>query len=173
MREDFWTFQPQHKVCLVTNYKPVIAGTDYAMWRRIRLIPFEVVIPDENQDKHLPDRLRQEYPGILAWMVEGCLAWQRDGLGSSEEVTAATKEYREGEDVIGAFLTERCVMGPDYRIRASVLRAAYSGWCEQTGEASLSQRVLGLSLTERGIERYKNNGTWYKGLDLATNGQHD
>jgi putative DNA primase/helicase len=170
MREDFWSFLPQHKICLITNHRPTIAGTDHGIWRRIRLIPFSVVIADADQDKNLPDRLREEYRGILAWMVEGCLAWQRDGLGTPEEVTAATKEYREGEDVIGTFLTERCVTGSHFRVRASVLRAAYCGWCEQTGERPVSQRVLGEALTERKFERYTNNGTWYKGLDLATNG---
>jgi putative DNA primase/helicase len=170
MREDYWTFQPQHKVFLVTNHRPVIEGTDHAIWRRIRLIPFEVVIADEHQDKQLPERLRGEYPGILAWMVEGCLAWQRDGLGMPEEVKEATASYRSSEDVIGAFLTERCVQGPDYCVRASVLRAAYCGWCEQTGEDPVSQRVLGESLTERGFKRRTSNGTWYRGLDLTTNG---
>ena len=81
MREDFWEFRPTHKVFLATNHKPVITGTDHAIWERIRLIPFTVTIPKEQRDTTLPDKLLAELPGILAWAVQGCLTWQQEGLG--------------------------------------------------------------------------------------------
>jgi putative DNA primase/helicase len=94
MREDFWDFWPTHKVLLCTNHKPKIKETKDAIWRRLRLIPFTVRIPDEEQDKELPRKLRVESPGILAWCVRGCLEWQRHGLAEPDEVKAATKKYR-------------------------------------------------------------------------------
>jgi putative DNA primase/helicase len=169
MREDFWEFDPTHKVILCTNHKPVIRGTDHAMWRRIHLVPFTVTIAKEKQDKKLVDKLKQELPGILAWCVQGCLEWQRNGLGMPEEVMAATTEYRNDQDVLGAFLSECCLVGPDYRAMARMLYAKYKEWCEENGEKNpATQKQFGTALTERGFERYQSNGTWYRGL--ATRG---
>lgn len=90
MREDFWEFDPTHKVLLATNHKPEVRGTDHAIWRRLRLIPFDIVIPDAEQDKMLPKKLEAELKGILAAAVQGCLEWQRLGLGLPDEVKQAT-----------------------------------------------------------------------------------
>jgi putative DNA primase/helicase len=151
MREDYWEFQPSHKTWLAANHKPQIRGTDYAIWRRIRLIPFTVTIPDEQQDRNLPEKLRAELPGILAWAVEGCLAWQREGLQTPAEVMAATAEYREESDVIVDFLEERCVLGAALWASSKSLRGAYLDWCEKNGEKALSQQAFGARLTERGL----------------------
>src|SRR5206468_6004458 len=86
MRAEFFEFKPVFKLWLATNHKPVIKGTDEAVWDRIRLIPFTVRIPEAQQDKHLIEKLKAEEPGIISWAVEGCLAWQRDGLGLAESV---------------------------------------------------------------------------------------
>ncbi len=80
MREDFWQFRPSHTVVLATNHKPTIRGTDHGIWRRIRLVPFTVTIPDAEQDKQLTSKLRAEWPAILRWAVAGCIDWQRNGL---------------------------------------------------------------------------------------------
>jgi putative DNA primase/helicase len=165
MREDFWEFAPTHKVILCTNHKPIIRGTDIAIWRRIRLIPFTVTIPCEQQDKRLGDKLKQELPGILAWCVRGCQEWQREGLGMPAEVTTATAVYRSDEDILGAFLSECCVRGADCRISARKLYACYTDWCEANGEkCPVTQKQFGTTLTERGFERYQSNGTWYRGV---------
>jgi putative DNA primase/helicase len=165
MREDFWEFAPTHKVILCTNHKPQVRGGDHAIWRRLRLVPFVVTIPDEQQDKQLPEKLRAEAEGILAWLVRGCLAWQRDGLGTASAVTAATGEYRTEEDTVGAFLTDRATFSDAYRCRASMLYSAYKCWCERTGEHVLGQRDFGLALSKiDGVERYGNNGIWYRGI---------
>jgi putative DNA primase/helicase len=125
MREDFWEFQPTHKVFLATNHKPVITGTDTAIWERIRLIPFTVTIPKDERDTTLPDKLHAELPGILAWAVRGCLAWQQDGLGEPDEVQQATAGYRTEMDVLGQFISECCLVGPHYRTKADKLYDAY------------------------------------------------
>ena len=73
LHKEFFEFKPEFKVFLATNHRPRIYGTDHAIWRRIRLVPFDVVIPDDEQDSTLPEKLRRELPGVLAWMVSGCL----------------------------------------------------------------------------------------------------
>jgi putative DNA primase/helicase len=114
-------FKPTHKLWVATNHKPRVRGGDEGIWRRLRLIPFDQVIPDHERDPRLKEKLLTEAPGILAWAVRGCLEWQRDGLGTSEEVRDATADYRDGEDRIGPFLEEVCVQSPAARVVASRL----------------------------------------------------
>jgi putative DNA primase/helicase len=168
MREDFWEFSPTHKLILATNHRPRIVGTDNGIWRRVKLLPFEVSIPPAEQDTELPEKLKGESAGILAWLVRGCLAWQRDGLNAPEEVMAATNAYRSTQDALGGFLDERCVQGPAYRCKASTLYAAYTAWCKATGETEITQRDFGQRISERGFERKKNNGIWYIGIQPRT-----
>jgi P4 family phage/plasmid primase-like protien len=181
MRENFWTFKPTHKLILCTNHKPRITGTDLAIWRRVRLVPFQVQFwnPDEaaqpgdyrpeglRQDKGLPAKLWVEAPGILAWLVTGCLDWRENGLGMPPAVAEATASYRDEQDLLGTFLAECCVRGVSYRVRAGWLYEHSRKWAEAGGEKSIpSQRDFGMSMTERGFTRYTDNGTWYKGVAL-------
>jgi putative DNA primase/helicase len=166
MREDFWGFRPTHKVILATNHKPVIQGTDYAIWRRLRLVPFGVVIPDDQQDKRLPEKLRAELPGVLAWAVQGCLGWQRDGLGCPDEVRAATAAYRDEQDVIATFLADSTTRKVGGTVKASVLYNHYRQWCESAGETPLSQKSFGAAMTERGFSKFTSNGVRYRDLGL-------
>jgi putative DNA primase/helicase len=166
MREDFWEFSPTHKLMLCTNHRPEIKETKHAIWRRIKMIPFNVTIPEAEQIKDLPRRLRFEFPGILAWCVQGCLEWQREGLGVPSEVDDATKEYRAEQDVLAAFLAEECTVNPVLSAKFAHLYNRYTRWTEGCREALISQRAFGLSLSERGFEKYTNNGTFYRGLGL-------
>lgn len=152
MRGEFFDFLPSFKLWLATNHKPVIRGTDNAIWDRIKLIPFRVRIPDSKQDKHLREKLAAEAPGILAWAVQGCLAWQRDGLGDPVKVREATKGYRAEMDVLGSFIEECCVVAEHCRATAAQLYAAYSRWCEDAGERSITKTAMGKQLTERGFD---------------------
>jgi putative DNA primase/helicase len=184
MREDFWTFPPTHKAILLTNHKPAIHGTDDGIWRKLRLVPFETKFwdPDDpkykgtflptelRQDKNLSLKLKAEATGILAWLVRGCLDWQRDGLTTPDKVRTATLDYRQSEDIVAQFLMDRCLLGPDYRCRASEMYAGYKHWAESAGEKKLlTQTTFGGTLTDRGFERYTSNGTWYRGLALRNN----
>ncbi|NQT17366.1 MAG: ATPase [Planctomycetes bacterium] len=166
MREDFWEFTPTHKLILATNHRPEIQDTTHSTWRRVKLVPFEVVIPDEEQDHALPAKLRAEAPGILAWMVAGCKAWREGGLAEPEAVQIATGEYRAAEDQIAGFLLECCVERVAATVRASTLFDCYKRYCVETGEQPISQRKFGQALTERGVDRFTSNGTWYRGVDL-------
>jgi len=187
MREDFWSFDPTHKLIVATNHKPAISGDDDGMWRRVRLMPFDVQFwdPDDpnnqgrnldpalRQDKQLLTKLKRELPGILAWGVRGCLDWQRDGLTLPSKVRAATSEYRQGEDRVGRFIAERCITGPDYRGKASDMYAGFREWCEATGEHCPTQTTFGESLRRMGFERYTSNGTRYRGIDVRRDQEYD
>ena len=164
---EFFDYRPQFKIFLGTNHKPVIKGTDHAIWRRIRLIPFQVTIPKEEQNKHLKDELREELPGILAWAVQGCLEWQRIGLDPPAAVQQATEGYRSEMDVIGSFIADRCVVADYASIQSTSLYKTYEQWCEDNGEKPIAQRELSLRIQERGFDKkHKNTGTFWEGIGL-------
>lgn len=158
MYEDFWEFAPTHKLWLSANHKPTIKGTDTGIWRRIKLVPFDLSVAPEDQDKSLDVKLQGELAGILAWMVEGCLLWQRDGLTEPEEVRIATGVYREEMDVLAGFIEECCDVQRSHYCTAAELYAAYVAWCTESGERPETQRAFGLRMEERGFDRYKGTG---------------
>ncbi len=160
MREDFWSFPPTHKVIMATNHRPAIKGTDHAIWRRIRLVPFTVRIPDERQDKGLSKKLQAEAPAILRWLVAGCLAWQRDGLGLPEQVKAATEEYRASEDVLGSFIENCCVVESHASCPATQLFEAYRDY---SGDRETTQTKFGCMLGERGLHSDRYTAGKHKG----------
>lgn len=149
MHEDFWTFFPTHKLVLLTNHKPVIRETKDAIWQRVHLVPWNVQFTGERQDTSLPEKLKAEAAGILAWAVRGCLEWQRIGLAPPEAVLAATATYREDEDLLGAFLIDRCVLGEVCNVGATDLFTAYKEWAEENNEPVLTQKKFGTALKER------------------------
>src|SRR3954447_3341577 len=134
MRQDFFTYQPQFLLCPVGNHKPSLRNVDEAIKRRLRLIPFLQNIPADERDPGLPERLKAEGPAILRWAVDGCLAWQRDGLAPPPSVVAATDEYLSSEDDLGQWLDERCVVDPKLeKTKASALFADWKEWREAGG----------------------------------------
>src|SRR5215208_7353338 len=164
MREDFWQFDPTHTLFLATNHKPEVRGTDHAIWRRLKLVPFHVKIPEDEKDRELPRKLQAELPGILAGIVCGCLDYQREGLGVPEEVRDATEGYRSEMDVLAAFLEERCVVNQRASAGASALYGAYKEWCADAGEAAISQRKFGRQLGERGFVKDKSGTIIWHGI---------
>lgn len=167
-RQDEFEFDPTHKLWFATNHKPKIEGTDYAIWRRIHLIPFTVTFTEEKRDKDLEKKLRAEASGILNWMIQGCLKWQRDGLKPPEAVQEATNEYKSEMDVLAGFLDERCETEiAQMEVKASRLYQEYRKWCEQTGEFAETQTNFGLRLAERGFDKNrKSDGNWYRGIGI-------
>jgi P4 family phage/plasmid primase-like protien len=166
LHREFFEFEPRFKLFLSTNHKPTIRGTDQAMWRRIRLVPFNVVFPPEKQDKGLLAALWQERDGIFAWIVRGLQDWQSNGLITPPEVANATQDYREDQDVIGQFLDE-CVYGPTMSaLPCNKLYRIYVWWAKKRGEYVHSERRFQSAITERGIKRgRKENYRTY--LDIA------
>jgi putative DNA primase/helicase len=166
MREDFWEIMPTWKIWLAANHRPEIRGNDHAIWRRIRLVPFDVRIPPDEQDKDLLDKLKAEAPGILAWAVRGCADWLRIGLSDPPEVLSATEAYKSESDLIGGFLAECNTGDPNYRSRTSELYAAFSTWVERQGERqTMTGKRFGMELRRRGIQ-LDDGRRWYIGVAL-------
>ncbi|MBL0276655.1 MAG: primase C-terminal domain-containing protein, partial [Anaeromyxobacter sp.] len=165
---EFFEFKPAFKLWLAANHKPSFKGDDYAMARRVRLIPFGVTIPPGERDPRLVEKLCKELPGIARWAVEGSLAWRSGGLSAPPEVIAATDQYTSDMDVIGRFLEERCQTVPSKRERTSVVYAAFRLWAEEAGEASpMSQLEFSARLESRGFRRTRSNGKrWTLGLSM-------
>jgi putative DNA primase/helicase len=175
MRQDYWSFAPTHKLLLACNHRPRVRGTDHGIWRRLRLVNFDVRVPDEKQDKALGAKLRAELPGILNWALAGCLAWQADGLQPPKAVIDATAEYRRESDLLGQFVEERCVVADGCQVRSAELYATYRTWCDENGlDHPLSQKALTRQLDERGFDRSENRAgqaIWLGiGLETAADG---
>lgn len=171
MREDFWDFAPTHKIILATNHKPEITGTDYAIWRRIRLVPFDITFTPELQDKELPAKLRAEREGILVWLVSGAVEWCVKGLEDPPEVQAATKAYRDEADPLADFLAECCVTGSEnYRTKAGTLFESFTEWHRrERGGDGMSGVIFARRLAEKFYKSKTNAGAWYTGVALRAN----
>jgi P4 family phage/plasmid primase-like protien len=165
---NFFEFVPEFKIFFTTNHKPIIRGSDEGIWRRMRLIPFTVTIPEEKRDKTLPTKfLEEEISGILRWAVEGCLKWQKEGLGNPKEVQEATDSYRDEMDTIGNFLKDYCNVNGDAKLYVSELYEKYCTWCEDGGEYTLSKQKINKKLEERGFKKKRDgNGIYFLGLRI-------
>ena len=148
LRQEFFTFYPEFKLS--------IRGTENGIWRRIRLVPWEVTIPSDERDQGLGEKLRKELPGILAWAVRGCLEWQSGGLNPPARVLAATDDYRAEMDSIGGFLDEQCELSPRWTIPVGVLYREYVDWAEKGREKPMSKKSFSMSLQERGFRSVKD-----------------
>ncbi len=168
--------EPQYLVLLVTNNKPHASADDYALWKRLLLIPFTQKFvgnptrPDEHQhDLHLLEKLKAESGGILAWLVRGCLEWQRIGLRPPETVRAATEAYQADEDVLGRFLEEECKADPTMEAKASTLYRAYKGWVEEYGLGRpMSLTAFAKRILRRFEKRQDRRGVFYQGIGLLS-----
>jgi putative DNA primase/helicase len=164
---EFFNFTPTFKIFMATNHKPVIKGTDYGIWRRIKLIPFITRIAEEKQDKHLDQKLMREGPGILNWLLEGARRWCEEGLQTPNVITSATDEYRGEMDVIGNFIRERCIQREGCSIRARKLFKCYQDWCGENNEHACSERFLGLRLKELGLgQKRAGDGRYWQGIGI-------
>lgn len=169
MRQEFFEFTPEFKVFFTTNHPPVIRGADEGIWRRICQIPFKVTIPKDKIDRRLPQKLEAEMPGILAWAVEGCLLWQREGLEQPQSIKKATQEYREDMDILGPFIAEKCVVDPSAKVEAKEMYADYKEYCIGNGEFELKNRAFYRMLESRGFKKARgtDNKNFFYGIGLA------
>jgi putative DNA primase/helicase len=143
-------FRPTFKVALTVNDLPEIRGEDFAIWRRVRTIPFDVRI--SKPDRTLPAKLHDELSGILAWAVRGCLQWQRRGLGQPGAVVEATESYRTDMDALRDFLDERCALGPNRKALNASLWTAYLKWSDRHAiRHPLTHKELTQRLKARGF----------------------
>jgi putative DNA primase/helicase len=137
MRQDFFEFLPQFKLLISGNHRPSLRNVDPAIRRRFNLIPFAVEIAEEERDKDLGDKLQKEWPAILRWMIEGCLAWQREGLNAPKAVRDATESYLAAEDALALWIAECCETGrtDDYTATTTDLYASWKAWADAASEA--------------------------------------
>jgi putative DNA primase/helicase len=171
MREDLWEFDPTHTVIVAANHKPEVRGTDEGIWRRIKIVPWEVTIPAGERDPQLPKKLEAELEGILAWAVRGAIEWAQDGLSEPRAVTVQTDEYEREMDVLGGFIDEVCVVGPNCTTKADPLYYAFKEWAEKNGEYKMAQKDFAGRLKERGFERKrKTSGYVWEGIGLRFDG---
>lgn len=158
MRCDFFSFEPTHKLIVSANHRPKVRGQEEAIWRRIKLVPFEVTIPKTERDPDLTAKLRAEASGILQWAVSGCLEWQADGLGEPEAIASATADYRAEQDHLGQFLEDHCRLETDAFTATSALYHEYTRWCAGTGDRPWSRDAFREGLLERGFRVARTKG---------------
>lgn len=165
-------FDPVFKLWMATNHMPKIYGTDEGIWRRLIIIPFTHTVKKENIDKNLEDKLKAESMGILKWAIDGAMMWQREGLNPPEVIKQASQDYREEMDVIEAFISECCVIGNDYKIKASELFDAYKKWADETNNwEGMSNTKFGMEISKRFKKKKTMHGIFYYGVDLNINQQ--
>ncbi|MCM3527872.1 phage/plasmid primase, P4 family [Cytobacillus oceanisediminis] len=172
LRQEYFEFIPEFKVFFTTNHKPVIGGLDEGIWRRVKLIPFNLNLPAHKRDKRLPEKLSLEMPGILNWAIEGCMKWQLDGLKEPNVVAEATGQYKEDMDILAPFLNEICYIdepkNESIKIEAKELYTVYDNWCFKSGERTLGNRSFYRMLETKGFGKTKGaaNKTFLTGITL-------
>lgn len=168
LHQEFFEFAPQFKLWISGNYKPV-TGDGYGIWRRLILVPFNIKFDGDKKDKHLEDKLKAEFSGILNWSIEGCLKWQEEGLTTPSAITSATQEYRSEMDRVNSWMEECCIENADANDseKASDLYQSYREWARQNGEWEMSQRLFGNRLADKGFMKKKTSkGYCYYGIQL-------
>ncbi len=168
LHEEFFDFRPTHKLLIRGNHKPAISGTDEGIWRRLRLVPFTVAIPPEEQDPGLLEKLRAELPGILRWAVQGCTEWRESGLRPPTVITDAVREYRDESDTLGRFIADHCESRTLAEVKSSTFFSRYTAFCEQAGERWLPSKDLPAEMHRRGFTaKRKTTGVMFLGLEFA------
>jgi putative DNA primase/helicase len=165
MRQDFFTYSPAFKLVMAGNHKPGLSGVDAAIRRRFHLVPFTLTIA--NPDKELPDKLQTEWPGILAWMIEGCLAWQRVGLNPPAIVRNATEVYLGEEDTVAQWVEECCLIGKGQWGIGGQLWKSWKAWAEANNERPSTRKAFAEAMAAHGYPANKSQGVrGYAGIDL-------
>jgi putative DNA primase/helicase len=161
-----FTFRPQFKIVLVGNHAPKLKGRTPAMERRLRIAPFNHI--PEKPDPELKDRLRGEWPAILRWALDGCLAWQQDRLGTAAVITTATSAYFEQQDAFRRWIEDRCILHDPLEIRPSALQADFTLWARENGEETVTPAEFNEMIDRMPkLKRGRSNGVrWVRGIGL-------
>ena len=157
---EYFSFKPTFKIFMATNHKPKIRGADNGIWRRIKMIPFTVTIPPEQRDKNLTEKLIAENSGILNWLLKGYAMWKKEGLEEPAAVREANEEYRMDMDSVGTFVTDCLELDASlqWRLPTNLLYQTYIKWCSKNNERVMSQKWLGMRMSEKGFKRVITNG---------------
>jgi putative DNA primase/helicase len=167
MRQDFFEFTPIFKLLIAGNHTPSLRSVDEAIRRRLHLIPFSVTIPIEERDPLLSEKLREEWPGILGWMIEGCRKWQATGLQVPDIVRSATKSYLDKEDAVGSWIDDCCDRDPQSTETSAALWASWLAWARREGEPEGSRKSFSQKLESKGfLSGRTNRGRFFRGLRI-------
>ena len=166
LHQEYFEFIPEFKIFIAGNHRPIIRGTDFGMWRRLHLLPFTKTIPPEKRDKNLTMKLHGEREGILAWMVRGCLDWQRRGLDAPPAVLRATETYRDEMDVFGQWVEECCVIAVNAAVQSKDAYESYKKWVASRGMKAMSQSPFSRKLEDRGFSKVKRSVVFFEGIGL-------
>lgn len=161
-------FPPSHTLFMLTNYLPEISGDDNGVWRRQMAVPFSVIIPEEEWDLDLDVKLAAESETVLSWLYLGWLDYQANGLNPPDKVQKYTNQYRVDSDVLGRFIDDRCITGPNFVIRCSDLFTAWQKWCIKEGVDPGSMTKFGKAMAKRGMPS-EDTGRFkvYRGIGLV------
>ncbi|OGW10307.1 MAG: hypothetical protein A2W75_02760 [Nitrospinae bacterium RIFCSPLOWO2_12_39_15] len=169
LHKEYFDFMPTFKIFLSTNYKPHISGTDTGIWRRIRTIPFEKVITEQERDISLDSKITAEYAGIINWAIEGFKKWKEGGLKTASKILDKTKEYKEDSDVIGIFLDEKCVKGEGLILSTSETLRSIQEWSKENGITSVKRHEFLEYMNRMGYEKVRSGEDgriYFKGIGL-------
>lgn len=161
MGKDFVTFKPSHTVALITNHLPKVHGDDRAVFRRARVIPFDVVIPEAERNNELDEQLELEADAILTWAVEGYRSYLSDGMKTPGKVMVATEAYRVENDAVARWMEEACHVSPGnpgLATETATLHRSYTRWAQTEGADPMSARALGQALDRVGFPTAKGTG---------------
>lgn len=170
MRQNFFDFEPTHKLIISGNHKPKLRTVDEGMRRRLLLVPFTVTIPPEERDTHFADKLKPEYPAILRWIADGCMEWQSDGLQVPDIVRQASDEYFEEQDTLGLWLEAWAIRSVSAFTPSAKLFETWKAWCEKGNHYVGTQQSFSEDLIDHGFKRHKQRGQrGFLGLELRSN----
>lgn len=163
------TFDPSHTLIMLTNHLPTVSGDDPAVWRRILVVPFDVVIPESERDGELPGRLRLAASEIVSWAHQGWLDYQKQGLNPPEAVRVRTRAYQAASDVLARFIEDRVIANPNATEKAREMFGAWTKWCHENGEQAGPEADFAASMASRGFEKKRTGaGMIYRGLMLTS-----
>jgi putative DNA primase/helicase len=153
MRQDSFEYQPEFKLFVSGNYEPAIETADPAMRNRFYVVPFDQVFEGAKVDQQLDDKLKSEWPGILAWLVEGCLLWQAHGLVTPAKVRAATDEYFERQDVFAQWLAQETVAGSGLSDHTERLFKSWTSFAKDNGEDPGTSKTFAERMLRAGFKK--------------------
>ncbi len=166
MRENTFEFTPSHSLIYVTNHTPQVSADDKAMWRRLSVVPFDVVVSEP--DVKLPEKLKAHLPAVLAWAISGWRDYLRRGMDPPGPVLERTSAYRDESDPIAQFMADECVTGPLLKVKAKALFEMWASWAMRMGHPPINQHEFGRRMTERFEKKRGTGGAYhYYGVGLA------
>lgn len=161
-----FSYKPQYKLVMATNYRPIIRGTDHGIWRRIKIIPHNIIIPDEKQDKLLGIKLEKELPQILWWAIEGAIKYFKDGLKEPQVVRAQVIDYRSDMDIVARWISDNCEVGADFTETSKDLFKDITRYIEENKEYKMSAQMFGRNMKKKFEQRFINRSRTYVGIKL-------